>query len=289
MSGTDNRSGIYLMVFTMLVFAMQDGISRHLAGEYNVIMIVMIRFWFFAAFVIAISARQTGGLNAAAATKQPFLQASRGVLLAAEVCVMVAAFTYLGLIESLAIFAANPLIVAALSGPILGEYVGPRRWAAIGIGFIGIMVILQPGMGVFSPYALIAVVSAIMFAVYSLLTRYASRQDDAATSFFWTGTAGCVFMTIVGVWFWEPMIARDWVWMGILCMTGAGGHYCLIKVYEIAEASAVQPFAYLQLVFASFIGIYVFNEVVELNVLIGAIIVVGAGVFTLMRAQKATS
>lgn len=284
-----NRRGVMLMIFTMFVFACQDGISRHLAGEYNVIMIVMIRYWFFAAFVISVSMRHTGGLKAAAATTQPVLQTGRGVLLAVEICVMVLAFTYLGLIESLAIFAANPLIVAALSGPILGEHVGPRRWAAIGIGLIGVLVILQPGAGVFSPYALIGVASATMFAVYSLLTRYAARKDDAAVSFFWTGTVGCIVMTMVGLWFWEPMTAPDWAWMMVLCMTGAGGHYCLIKIYEIAEASAVQPFAYLQLVFASFIGIYVFGEIVEWHTLIGAIIVVSAGIFTLLRAQKATA
>jgi drug/metabolite transporter (DMT)-like permease len=289
MSDTDNKRGVLLMILTMLIFAFQDGISRHLASEYNVIMIVMIRYWFFSAFVLSISARHKGSIRKIAATKQPILQISRGLLLAAEVCVMVLAFTYLGLIESLAIFAANPLIVAALSGPILGEHVGPRRWIAIGIGFVGIMVILQPGMSVFSPYALIAVVSAIMFAVYSLLTRYASRQDSAATSFFWTGIAGAVAMTVTGVWFWEPMTGSDWIWMGILCLTGASGHYCLIKVYEIAEASAVQPFAYLQLVFASFIGIYVFGEVIETRTLIGAIIVVGAGIFTLLRAQKSNA
>jgi drug/metabolite transporter (DMT)-like permease len=129
----------------------------------------------------------------------------------------------------------------------------------------------------------------MMFALYSLLTRYASRKDTTATSFFWTGVTGAVGMTLVGIWFWEPMTGPDWVWMSILCVTGAGGHYLLIKTYEVAEASAVQPFAYLQLVFASGIGIFVFHEVVEINVFIGAIIVVGAGVFTLLRTRKATA
>ena len=289
MTEADNKRGILLMTLTMLIFAMQDGISRHLAGEYNVIMIVMIRYWFFSLFVISISARHKGGLRKVIATRQPFLQGFRGLLLAAEVCVMVLAFTLLGLIESLAIFASYPLIVAALSGPVLGEKVGPVRWIAIAIGFVGIMVILQPGLGVFSPYALVALASAMMFALYSLLTRYASRQDTTATSFFWTGVTGAVGMTLIGIWFWEPMTSQDWVWMSILCITGAGGHYLLIKTYEVAEASAVQPFAYLQLVFASGIGIFVFHEVVEINVLIGAIIVVGAGVFTLLRTRKATS
>ena len=178
------RLGILLMIATTFVFAVQDGISRHLAGEYNVLMIVTIRYWFFAAFVIAIARRQAGSVRAAAATRQPFLQAFRGLLLASEICVMVTAFVYLGLVEAHAIFTCYPLLIAALSGPILGENVGWRRWAAIGVGFIGVLIILKPGVAVFSPAAAIPLLAAFMFALYGLLTRYAARQDSTATSFF---------------------------------------------------------------------------------------------------------
>ena len=285
----DVRLGIILMIATSLVFAGQDGLSRHLAGEYNVLMVVMIRYWFFAAFVIAVASRKAGGLRKAAATKQPVLQAFRGLLLALEICVMVASFVLLGLIEAHAVFASYPLLIAALSGPVLGERVGWRRWTAIGVGFIGVLVILQPGITVFSPAALVPLASALMFALYGLLTRYAARQDSAATSFFWTGTVGAVAMTAVGVWFWEPMSRADWVWMALLCVTGATGHFTLIKCYEVAEASAVQPFAYLQLVFATALGLLIFKETLELHVAIGALIVVAAGVFTLIRARKAAA
>jgi drug/metabolite transporter (DMT)-like permease len=286
MTGQDTRLGIALMVATTFVFAMQDGISRHLAGEYNVLMVVMIRYWFFAAFVVSVAARRAGGLKAAAATRQPGLQAFRGLLLAGEICVMVAAFVLLGLVESHAIFAAYPLLIAALSGPVLGERVGWRRWAAIAAGFAGILVILRPGVTVFSPWALVPVASAAMFALYGLLTRYAAREDSAATSFFWTGTVGAAATTVVGLWFWEPMTAPDWAWMALLCVTGAGGHWLLIKTYEVAEASAVQPFAYLQLVFASALGILVFEERLEPNVALGAAIVIAAGLFTLSRERR---
>lgn len=289
MTRNDSRLGIMFMVATTIVFAAQDGLSRHLAGEYNVLMIVMIRYWFFAAFVIAIAVRKSGSLRAAAGTEQPFLQAGRGLLLASEICVMVLAFVLIGLVESHAMFACYPLLIAALSGPVLGERVGWRRWAAIGAGFVGVMIILEPGFGVFSPYSLVALLSATMFALYGLLTRYAARKDTVATSFFWTGTVGAALMTVIGIWFWEPMTGRDWLLMSILCMTGASGHWLLIKTYEVAEASAVQPFAYLQLVFASLVGITVFNEVLEPNVAIGCIIVVAAGLFTLFRERQAKS
>jgi drug/metabolite transporter (DMT)-like permease len=286
MTETNNRLGIWLMVATTFVFAMQDGLSQHLASEYNVLMVVMIRYWFFAAFVMFVATRRAGGLRAAAATTQPLLQGFRGLLLAAEICVMVLGFTYLGLVESHAIFACYPLLIAALSGPILGEQVGWRRWAAIGVGFIGILIILQPGFGVFSPLAIIPAVSALMFALYGLLTRYAARKDSAATSFFWTGTVGAVFMTLIGIWFWEPMTPTDWAMMALLCVTGATGHYLLIKCYDVAEASAVQPFAYLQLPFAASLGIMVFGEAIRPNVVFGASLIVGAGLFTLWRQRQ---
>ncbi len=282
----NTRLGIWLMVATTFVFAMQDGISRHLAENYNVLMVIMIRYWFFAAFVIALAVRQAGGIRHAAATRQPWVQAFRGVLLAAEVCVMVLGFTYLGLIESHAIFIAYPLLIAALSGPVLGESVGWRRWIAIAIGFVGVLIILQPGYGVFHPAALLPLLAAFMFALYGLLTRYVARLDTAAVSFFWTGTTGAVAMTLVGIWFWEPMTAGDWAWMALLCCTAVLAHWLLIKCYEVAEASAVQPFAYLQLVFAAALGFTVFGDVLRLNVAFGAVVVIAAGLFTLWRARR---
>lgn len=285
MAEQNTRLGILMMVTTTFIFAVQDGISQYLAREYNVLMIVMIRYWFFAAFVMTVASRTAGGLRAAARTDQPLVQGFRAVLLVAEICVMIFGFTLLGLVESHAVFACYPLLIAALSGPVLGESVGWRRWAAIGVGFVGVIIILQPGFGVFQPEAIVPLIAALMFALYGLLTRYVGRRDSAATSFFWTGTVGSVAMTAVGLWFWEPMSAYNWLWMAALCVTGAAGHYTLIKCYEVAEASAVQPFAYLQLVFASTIGILVFSETIRLNVALGAGLIVAAGLFTLWRQR----
>ena len=286
MTEDNTRLGILLMIVTTVIFAAQDGISKHLASEYNVYMVVMIRFWFFAAFVIAVASRKAGGVRAAAATSQPLVQGFRAVLLISQICVMIISFTLLGLVETHAVFVCYPLMVAALSGPVLGEHVGWRRWLAIGVGFIGVIIILEPGFGVFQPLAAIPLLGAFMFALYGLLTRYVARRDSAATSFFWTGTVGSVAITCVGIWFWEPMIAPDWGWMALLCVTGALGHYTLIRCYEVAEASAVQPFAYLQLVFVSVIGLSVFGETIRPNVAMGVALIVAAGLFTWWRQRR---
>jgi len=132
MNQNNPRLGILLMIATTFIFALQDGLSRYLAGEYNTIMIIMLRYWFFAAFVITLSTMRKGGIRRVARTQQPMLQILRGVLLVGEICVAVVAFVKLGLVESHAILTSYPLLVAALSGPILGERVGWRRWAALG-------------------------------------------------------------------------------------------------------------------------------------------------------------
>ncbi|EPX84696.1 Permease of the drug/metabolite transporter (DMT) superfamily [Rubellimicrobium thermophilum DSM 16684] len=280
------RAGILLMILTCAVFAAQDGLSRHLAERYGVFMVVMIRFWFLAAVVILWTRARTGSLRAVRSAS-PLLQILRGLLLAGEICVMVWAFTLLGLAESHAVFAVSPLLVAALSGPILGERVGWRRWTAIGIGFAGVLVILAPSDGVIDPRAAVPLLSAAMWALYGLLTRLAARHDPAATSFFWTGIVGALAMTPAGLWTWTPMEGTDWAVMGLLCVTAAAAHWLLIKAYELAEASVLQPFAFLQLVFASALGVLLFDETVELHVAIGAAVVVGAGLFTLWRERRA--
>jgi len=281
------RLGIPLMIATTFVFAMQDGLSRYLAAEYNVVTVLMIRYWFFALFVIALSAARKGGIRRVAHTTQPVLQILRGVLLVAEIGVTVLSFVLLGLIGTHAIFTAYPLMIAALSGPVLGERVGWRRWLAICVGFTGILIILRPGFAVFSPAALVPLLAALLFAIYGLLTRFVARKDSAETSFFYTGVAGAVAVTLVGPFFWDPMQDNDWWLMAALALSGAFGHFLLIKTYEVAEASTVQPFAYFQLVFVSFIGLLVFNETLDLWTVTGAALIVGAGLFTFWRERRA--
>jgi drug/metabolite transporter (DMT)-like permease len=285
-AGNNPRQGIFLMIAAVFIFALQDGISRHLASQYNVMMVVMVRYWFFAAFVLVLAARQTGGIRQVAATTQLPLQIFRGVLLAFEICVTVVAFVLFGLVETHAVFICYPLLIAALSGPVLGEHVGCRRWSAILVGFVGVLIILDPGVGVFSLYAAVPVFSAFLFALYGLLTRLAARRDAALTSFFWTGTSGAVVMTVAGIRYWQDMTSFDWGWMLALCVMGALGHWTLIRCYEVAEASAVQPFAYLQLLFVSIIGISVFGETLRFNVLVGAALITVSGLFALLRERQ---
>jgi len=280
------RLGIMLMVATMTVFAIQDGVSRYLAENYNVITVVMIRYIFFMLFVLAYSARQQGGIGAVACTNQLGLQIGRGVLMVAQICIAILSFSTVGLVHFHAVFASYPLIVTALSVPILGEQVGWRRWTAVLVGFCGVLLILRPGTSMFSSASILPVVAAAMMAVYGIMTRFAARRDTANTSFFWTAIAGGAAMMVIAPFFWVPPQGGDWVWMGILCLTGTGGHYLLIRALDATKASTIQPFAYLQLVFASSIGVLVFDDRLDPMLIAGSSIIVGSGLFALQRERQ---
>lgn len=285
MKRNNPRLGIALMILVSLIFAFQDGISRHLAERYHVITVVTVRFWFFAILTIAWAAVRGGGIAKVARTAYPARQIARGILLVTEIWITVIAFVKLGLIATHSIFAIHPLLVSALAGPLLGEYVGWRRGLAILAGLLGILIILRPGIGVFNPNAIYPLIGAFMFATYNLLTRRVSFQDSAATTFFYTGVVGAVFSTLVVPFFWTPIHGADWLWMATLCLTAVAGHFLLIKTYEVAEVSTVQPFAYFQLVFIGILGIALFGERPDVWTYAGAALILGAGLYTLLRQK----
>ncbi|WP_325166457.1 DMT family transporter [Thermohalobaculum xanthum] len=285
---SDPATGIRFVLIAVMLFALQDGISKHLAQSYPVPFFVMIRYWFFAAFVIVVASRSEGGIRAAWRTKMPLVQIFRGVLLVFQIWVIVTSFDLIGLGPTHAIFALHPLLATLLAIPILGEMVGWRRMVAVGVGFLGILVILRPGAGVFDPYALIAVGSAFLFAFYSVLTRLVARADGSARpAFFYTGIAGAVAATLVGPFFWTEMLATDWAWLGALCVTGMSGHYCLIRALDATEAVRIQPFIYLQMVFTMALGWVVFGEPFDPVTLLGGAMIIGAGLYAIWREWAA--
>lgn len=282
----DQRKGILIICLTSMIFAVQDAVGRHLATEYPSILVVMLRYWLFAAFAIYLASRTPGTLRAALRTRHLGRQILRGVLLATNVLVMLMAFVRMGIVETHAVFAVSPLLIVALSGPVLGEKVGWQRKLAIAVGFIGILIILQPGVRVFSPWAFLPLFGALVAALYALLTRQLSADDGAMVNFFWAGVVGAGAATLVGIWYIRPIAPEYWPWLAAMCVSGAVGHYLLIRAYEIAEASSLQPFAYTQLVWVSLIGVLALGEIVRPNVVIGTAIVVGAGIFTWWRALR---
>ncbi|GAB5376547.1 MAG: DMT family transporter [Acuticoccus sp.] len=281
--GTNTVRGVAFAVAAMVIFSAQDGLSKALAENHSPVFVTMWRFWAFGAVCLFLLWRT--GFRRGLASGQPRLQIARGVLLAVEICVAIAAFALLGLAPSHAIFAFMPLLVVALSGPVLGEKVGWRRWTAVGVGLIGMLLIIRPGARELTPELGIAIVAMVMFAAYQLMTRRVARTDTALTSFYYTGLFGAVTMTLIGPWYWSAMSGTEMVMMAILCITGMSGHFLLIKAFEAAEASAIQPFTYLQTVMASAIGVAVFGEIISVWTVVGGAIVIGAGLFAFWRER----
>ena len=280
---SNNKMGIVLMISAILCYSCMDGIIRYLSQHYNVITLGMFRYWFFALFIIIFHSRKGKSLKIVSKSKMQFLQILRSVILTVELCFAHYCFYKIGLIQTASIFAVGPLIVTALSVFILKEVVGWRRWTAITVGFIGILIILRPGINVFDPFSFIALGCAFLYAVYQVLTRLVSRYDNNDTTLFYTGIVGVIILSSIGPFFYKEVQAIDWLWIFIISILGLSAHFCIIKSLQLAEASMLQPFIYLHLVFVSIIGILVFNEILETPVLVGSIIVVSAGLYTFWR------
>ena len=278
--------GITLMVITTFMFSSMDGISRYLAEKNNVFTLVTMRYWFIAFVMIVTCLFIKNRISDILNTNQPYIQFSRGVILSLNNCLVVYTFTLLGLVETHAIIACYPLIVAGLSVPFLGERFGWRRWMAIFTGFIGVIIILRPNTNVITEGSIFAIVGALMFAVYLILTRYVSRSDTAITSFFWTGIGGTVTMSLISLFIWDNILKEDYLWLLLMCILSAGSHFMMVKTLQVAEASVVQPFSYLQLVFGSIIGVTIFSESIDLMIIVGALVVIGSGLFTTWREYK---
>ena len=273
------------MILATLIFATQDGVSRFLAEKYNVITTMIIRFWFLA-FCIIVCFLFSQKARKLIKTEQPILQLVRSTILILEVFITVYSFTVVGLLTTSAIFSCYPLLAALFSVLILKETLTTNKLIAIIIGFCGILIIIQPGSTIFQPSSIIPLIGAILFALYGVLTRKAGLKDSSYTSFIWTGLTGGFFVTFLFPFFWKQIIGLDIVWIAILSVLGILGHFLLIKAFEVAEASAIQPFAFFHFVFASIIGIAIFSEQLTYSILLGSIIVIGSGVFYYSKERK---
>jgi drug/metabolite transporter (DMT)-like permease len=197
------------------------------------------------------------------------------------------AFRYLQLDEALAILFSTPFMVAILAGPMLGEWVGWRRWIAIGVGFAGVMVVIRPGFGGLHWAAMLSGASAVCYAFYSITTRMLARYDSSQTTLFYSNLFGTAIMVPVLPFVWTPPRSiLDGVLMVAMGAFGAFGHFLLIVAHRHAPASVLSPFMYTQLIWATTFGYLVFANVPNHWTLTGAAIVIGSGLYLLHRERR---
>ena len=273
------------MISAIFLLSIMDGFSKYLSQHYSVIAINMFRYWFFGILILFLCIDKNKKTISLPKSRFRVIQIFRGSILAIEMCFAHYCFLKIGLIETHAIFASCPLIVAVLALFILKEKFGWRRWIAIIFGFIGILIILRPGLKIFDPIALIAVGCSIAFALYQVLTRYVSSEDEPSTSFFYTGITGLAILSLIGPFFVTDILFLDAFYIFLVCCLGTGGHFLMINAFKKAQASLLQPFVYFHLVFVSIIGVLVFGETIEIPVLIGSTMIIISGLYTFWREK----
>ncbi|MDF1748522.1 MAG: DMT family transporter [Alphaproteobacteria bacterium] len=277
--------GILMIVMAMFIFACQDTVTKQLAQTYDAPQILWVRFLFFGVFAVILSSWNVP-LKQVVKAHRPWLQIVRSLLIVLEISAFVLALRVLSLAETHALFASFPLMVTAMSALILREKVGIRRWAAVLVGFSGVLIILRPGLGVFQLESLIALSAALMFSIYHVLTRIVSRNDSSNTSMLYMAVIGAAIMTCIGPFYWIEPTAHAWRLLAMLSLTGAVGHLLLIKALECAPASTLQPFNFTLLVWATIMGYVVFNNLPDMWTLIGGAVVVCSGLYTIYRERK---
>lgn len=269
--------GIGLCLLSMFVFAAQDGITKTLVKDLPIAQLVMVRYWFFLLFAIAFVTLK-GGVGKAMKSAHPLLQVVRALLGAFEIAVFGLALRYLGLAETHAIYAIFPLLTLVLAGLVLRERVSLRQALAALVGFTGTLIILRPGLGVFSVASLIPLLAALMFAVFNVLTRKISKTDSFATNLLYMGFWGAVGSSVTGLPQWVTPSAQEWGLLLILCVTGVAAQLLLLQALKYTAAVTLQPFNYALLVFASLIGVVWFQEALDGFLIVGAVLVVVGGI-----------
>jgi drug/metabolite transporter (DMT)-like permease len=280
-------TGIGLMCATVIVFACLDATAKYLGAQMPTLQVVGVRCVtaFLIAFLFSNPFNRPGLLR----TGRPMLQFWRSLMLLGSTMFNFMAFRFLQLDEAMAILFSTPFLIAILAGPMLGEWVGWRRWTAILVGFSGVLLVVRPGVGGFQWAALLSFGSAVCYAFYNILTRMLSRLDSSETTLFYANLFGCVVMAPVLPFVWTtPPTWLDVALMPALGVLGAGGHFLLILAHRRAPASVLSPFIYTQIVWASTFGFLVFANVPNRWTVAGAGIVIASGLYLLYRERKVT-
>ena len=275
---------ILLVITAGFVLAGMDAIAKHI-GQLGVPVLLVLwgRYFFHTALTFVSYAATRRSVDFVRARK-PGLQLIRaGCLFGATTYFYTALTKGMQLGDAAAIQFLAPVLVTALSGIFLGERVGPRRWTAVVIAFAGVMVVGRPGSGVLGFVALLPLVTAVLLAIYMILTRTIRTQDSAASTTFYTTAVGAVALTLLLPYIWQPMDAPQWGLMVLMGGAGALGHFLLVRAFHAAEASALAPFTYAQVVGAILWGFLVFADVPSVWTLVGASMIVGSGIYVWYR------
>ena len=275
---TSSKKGIITLIIATFFLALMDGMSRYMAELYDVLNINMFRFWIIGSFVILVSLRGRDVLRSILQTKQPVAQISRGLLFISSLLMAIYSYTQVGLIVTHALMAVFPLLTVLLSGVFLKEEITRIKLVAVGVGFLGVIIIINPINLQFTLVSFLPLISAVTFAIYAVLTRKVASTDNTETSFFWVSLVSAIAITIPSPLFYKPIQFSDIYFLILLCMFSLVGHFLLTNAYRHAEASVLQPFSYFHLFFASLVGIIFFQDPLTISTVAGGGLIVFGGI-----------
>ena len=276
--------GVMLCLLSMLVFAGLDGLTKVLVRDLPIAQLMMVRYAVFAVFALSLAWRN-GGVRHTLRSQHPWVQSLRAVLCLADVALFAVALGYLGLAETHALYAVFPLMALALAAVLLGERIGRLQWVAALIGFAGTLVILRPGAGLFDTAALIPLLAAADFALFTILSRKVTLADSYATSTLYLALGGLLLSSVFGLWVWQWPSLIQWGQLLALSVGGVLANHLLLQAFQYAPASALQPYNYSLLVFATLVGVVFFGEWPDLWTIAGALLVLAGGLLALRRGR----
>lgn len=275
--------GILLMMASMAVFTLLDASAKHVTQSLPPLVAVFFRY-FVATFLSLVVMVRAGGPTLFI-TGHPVLQSIRGLLLMISTVLNFIAVMHLQLAQTAAIFFTIPLWVCALSVPLLGERVGIRRWAAVGVGFLGVIVIMQPWDAGFHWAMLLSLASSVCGALYNIITRKVGGRDRAETSLFYVSFVGALAAAAPMPFVWQMPQGLEWPLLVFMGLAGGVGHLLLIQAHRLAPASTLAPFVYTQIVWMVLAGYTLFGDVPDPWTLAGATVVVASGLFVFARER----
>jgi drug/metabolite transporter (DMT)-like permease len=278
----DPVGGILLLLSALLIFSCSDATAKYLSAELPVVEIVWLRYIVFVLMLLP-GCWRSG--SAAFSTNRLSLQLLRGTGLLASGLLFVSSLPFLPLADATTIGFASPLFITALSIPMLGEEVGIRRWAAIMIGLIGVVIVMRPGIGAFQPAAILPVLSALAWAVAIILTRKMSATESTLTTLSYSAGSALILTSAMVPFLWvTPSLAQ----LGLALLYGLFatiGQWLVVLAYNRAGASVLAPLSYSQLVWAASLGFLVFGTEPDRWTLAGAAVIIASGLYTAHRER----
>lgn len=275
--------GIVLILASTVFLGMSDVTAKYLSATLPSIEIAWIRFLVFA--LIMSPAMLPGSPLYSLRSQRPGLQMLRGAALLGSSLFFISGLRFLPIAEASATGFVSPLFVTALSIVFLGESVGVRRWIATAVGLIGVLIILRPGTGAFHPAAFFPIVSALAWACTLVMTRMLSGREHALTTMTYSSITGACIMCALVPFVWVAPSWHDVLFGIFIGIASTAGQWIVVLAFRYADASVLAPFSYTQLLWVSILGFVIFGELPDIWTVVGAVFIVGSGLYTAHRER----